>query len=140
MSPKQWTARYGLLAGIAGGALLLAACGGTGQASAVPTSAATPPVVATPARPITRVATTVATTGVPSSAPVATVAPTPAAPAPTPTPAPAAGQQKYVVQYGDTLSSIAAHYGVTVQQIIDANSLLNPDLLLPNQELIIPAP
>jgi LysM repeat protein len=45
-----------------------------------------------------------------------------------------------VVQDGDTLSGIAEQFNVTIQQIIDANSLQNPDLLLPGQELVIPAP
>lgn len=139
MSPKQWTARYSLLAGVAGGALLLAACGGAGNASPTTTNVATAPAVTSPTRAITRVATPAAPTGIPSSVPTATAAPTAPASAPATTPAPAAGQQKYVVKYGDTLSSIAAQYGVTVQQIIDANSLQNPDLLLPGQELIIPA-
>jgi LysM repeat protein len=139
MSLKQWTARYGLLAGVASGALLLAACGGGSGTATVESTASTAPTLASPARTVTRVASAVATTGVPSSAPATTVAPTVPAPVATATPAPAANQRRYVVQSGDTLSGIAAQYGVTVQQIIDANSLQNPDLVLPGQELIIPA-
>lgn len=142
MNLKQWSARYGLLAGVASGALLLAACGGggaSGTATVVPTASTAPPL-ASPARTVTRVASAVATTGVPSSPPVATVPPTGPAPAATATTAPAANQQRYVIKDGDTLSGIAAQFGVTVQQIIDANALQNPDLIVQGQELIIPAP
>jgi len=142
MRPRQWIARYSLLAGVAGGALFLAACGGgsgSGTATVAPT-ASMAPAIASPARTVTRAASAVATSGAPSTAPVATVASTAPPPVATATTAPAANQRRYVVQSGDTLSGIAAQYGVTVQQIIDANSLQNPDLVLPGQELIIPAP
>ena len=137
MSPKEWTARSTLLAGVAGGALLLAACGGGGTATVAPT-ASTAPVLASPVRAVTPIATGVPS-GVPSGAPVATVAPTVPAPVATATTAPAS-QQRYVIQSGDTLNGIAAQFGVTTQQLIDANSLQNPDVILPGQELIIPAP
>ncbi len=39
---------------------------------------------------------------------------------------------------GDTLSTIAQSYGVTIQQIVDANNLTNPNSLSIGQELIIP--
>lgn len=42
------------------------------------------------------------------------------------------------VASGDTLFGIAQRYGVTVQQIIQANNLTNPDRLSVGQELIIP--
>jgi len=48
-----------------------------------------------------------------------------------------AGTQ-YVVKYGDTVYMIAKAYGVTVQQIVNANNLSNPDLIYVNQVLIIP--
>ncbi len=51
-----------------------------------------------------------------------------------PTPAPLV----YVVKEGDTLSSIAQAYGVTVQEIVKANGLANPDVLNIGQELVIP--
>lgn len=50
------------------------------------------------------------------------------------------GQQVHTVQRGETLFSIAQTYGVTVQQIVDANNLQNPNVLNPGQQLIIPAP
>lgn len=48
------------------------------------------------------------------------------------------GQRIHVVQRGETLFSIAQQYGVTVQQIVDANNLQNPNVLSPGQQLIIP--
>jgi LysM repeat protein len=45
---------------------------------------------------------------------------------------------KYVVQSGDTASSIARHFGVPVENLIDENSLRNPDRLEVGQILYIP--
>ena len=67
------------------------------------------------------------------TADVATSTPT-VPPTEPPTPAPLV----YVVREGDTLSSIAQAYGVTIAQIIEANSLANPDVLSIGQEIIIP--
>jgi LysM repeat protein len=44
----------------------------------------------------------------------------------------------YTVQAGDTLSGIAQTYGVSVQEIVEANNLANPDMLNVGQNLIIP--
>lgn len=44
----------------------------------------------------------------------------------------------YVVQPGDTLSEIAAEFGVTTAAIVEANALGNPNLIFVGQELIIP--
>jgi murein DD-endopeptidase MepM/ murein hydrolase activator NlpD len=44
----------------------------------------------------------------------------------------------YVVQQGDSLFSIAIQFGVTVEDLIRANTLANPDLLSPGMELVIP--
>src|SRR5262245_49492565 len=53
---------------------------------------------------------------------------------------PASAQnQAYVVQQGDSLSRIAAHFGVTLQSLITANNLSNPNLIFTGQVLIIPA-
>ncbi len=46
--------------------------------------------------------------------------------------------EKYKVKPGDSLSVIAANFGVTVQAIVDANKLTNPNRLSIGQELIIP--
>ena len=49
-----------------------------------------------------------------------------------------AGGIIHVVQPGETLSAIARRYGVSVEAILDANGLSNPDRLDVDQELIIP--
>jgi LysM repeat protein len=48
------------------------------------------------------------------------------------------GGTTYTVQSGDTLFSIARQFGVTVQAIVEANAMANPDSLSVGQELIIP--
>ncbi|MEO8611743.1 MAG: LysM peptidoglycan-binding domain-containing protein [Chloroflexota bacterium] len=45
----------------------------------------------------------------------------------------------YTVQAGDTLFAIAQRFGVTVQAIVNANNMSNPNNLSLGQELIIPA-
>lgn len=74
-------------------------------------------------------------------------APTPA-PAPTlpvvtatagPPPAPTPGKQQiYVVREGDTLSAIAARFGVSEDAILKENPLTDKDRLFVGQELVIP--
>ena len=49
-------------------------------------------------------------------------------------------QNLYYVQPGDTLAGIAGRFGVTVQAILDANVICNPNLIFVNQILIIPSP
>lgn len=46
----------------------------------------------------------------------------------------------YTIQAGDTLGKIADQFNVTVEEIVNANKLANPDLLSPGQTLSIPAP
>lgn len=48
------------------------------------------------------------------------------------------GQTVYAVKPGDTLYKIASLYGVTVQAIVSANNITNPNLIYPNQLLVIP--
>jgi len=61
----------------------------------------------------------------------------PAAPAAQASPnTPAAGT--HVVQPGETLSSIAARYGVSEAAIAQANGLANPNLIYAGQQLVIP--
>jgi LysM repeat protein len=53
----------------------------------------------------------------------------------------AAGQQDcrtYVVQPGDTLTEIAARFGVTVEVIVEANGIADPNLIIVGQVLMIP--
>lgn len=44
----------------------------------------------------------------------------------------------YIVQLGDTLSSIAARFNLTVDELMAANSLTDPNLLSTGQQLVIP--
>jgi LysM repeat protein len=74
-----------------------------------------------------------ATSPTPSSVAEATPALT-LSPTPTPTPIPLV----YTVQEGDTLSAIAQRYSVTVEEIVSANGLPNPDILSIGQQLVIP--
>ncbi len=125
--------------GLAGTLVALVACSRPGS-SADPTPTVTTTVrrIASPS-PARQVS--------PVASPSPQVAATPTAPsvsptsAPTPSPTRVTGTvpgQKYVVQPGDTLVAIAEEFGVTVQELIDANGLTNPDVLRVGQELIIP--
>lgn len=59
-------------------------------------------------------------------------------PCPPPCPPPAPEPFTYVVRQGDTVYFIAQRFGTTMQAIILANNLRNPDLIFPGQVLIIP--
>lgn len=50
---------------------------------------------------------------------------------------PVAGQA-YVVQYGDTLFSIAQAYGTSVEALAEANGLTYPYIIYVGQQLVIP--
>jgi hypothetical protein len=47
-------------------------------------------------------------------------------------------EQIYVVQAGDSLGGIASRFGVTLDELIQANALTNPDFLFAGQRLTIP--
>jgi LysM repeat protein len=51
---------------------------------------------------------------------------------------PAYADEVYIVQRGDTLSRIAARFGVSVQAIVAANPGVNPNLIFVGQRLVIP--
>ncbi|CAN5119957.1 hypothetical protein BH11ACT4_BH11ACT4_17090 [soil metagenome] len=76
----------------------------------------------------------------PAPAPVAPVpAPAPADPAPAdPAPAPVVSGSSYTIQSGDSLSSIAARFGTTVQAILDANGLDLSSVIYAGHTLIVP--
>ena len=57
-------------------------------------------------------------------------------PIPRPTPTPTA--TVYVVQPGDTLSGIAARFNVTVDDLVEANRIVNPDALSVGDEITVP--
>lgn len=67
-------------------------------------------------------------------------------PEPTPTPSAAptpdgtVGQQVYVVQDGETLSSISAATGVSVDRLAEANGIRNVHLIYRGSALVIPQP
>jgi LasA protease len=48
--------------------------------------------------------------------------------------------EQYIVQMGDSLGILATKYDITVQMLLDANQISNPDLLEVGQLLTIPAP
>ncbi|HEV2054019.1 MAG TPA: M23 family metallopeptidase [Methylomirabilota bacterium] len=50
----------------------------------------------------------------------------------------AGGQTVHVVRAGDSVSRIAAHYGVTRKSLIDANKLARPEQLRIGQRLVVP--
>lgn len=58
--------------------------------------------------------------------------------APLPAPAPASGGV-HVVGYGESLTAIAARYGTTVEAIVRANEMVNPNFVYAGQHLTIPA-
>ena len=66
------------------------------------------------------------------------VTPTPGTPKPV-TPTPVAGRT-YVVREGDSLSAIAARFGVTEEELQRANDIVDPNNIDVGQELVIPAP
>jgi LysM repeat protein len=65
------------------------------------------------------------------------VTPTPGTPVPL-TPTPSSGPRSYTVQPGDTLSTIAAKFGVTQEAIQRANNLDDPNSIYAGQVLVIP--
>ncbi|MEA3374677.1 MAG: LysM peptidoglycan-binding domain-containing protein [Chloroflexota bacterium] len=70
----------------------------------------------------------------PTPTPQTDAAPSPSL-APSPTPLPPV---TYTVKEGDTLSGIAQAYDISLEELIDANGIANPDFLQLGQTLIIP--
>ena len=118
MLPAAWILLVGQLA--------LASCGRMLQP---PTATAVAGVTAPPTE-----------TPRPTATRRATFTPVPATPSDTPTPTATATPVIYVIKKGDTLLPIARQFGVTVEEIQEANGISDPRRLSIGQELIIPAP
>ncbi|MFO3797721.1 MAG: LysM peptidoglycan-binding domain-containing protein, partial [Anaerolineales bacterium] len=95
-----------------------------------------------PTSPIPRLTPTRApfSLNLPPTPPPGLLFPSPTPDAPHPIPTPRIREETYVVQPGDTLNQIAVRYGVSVESLIRANALPNPDLLEAGQTLLIPPP
>ncbi len=76
----------------------------------------------------------------PSASPSATRPAVTALPSPTPEPEPT--RQIYVIKTGDTLSAIAKEFGITLDQLLEANkdTIDDPNKISVGDEIIIPAP
>lgn len=114
--------------------------GGGAEPSPIPA----PSVAATPGGPQTPsgasaapAATTTPTQDAGSATPATTAEPTPSA-TPEATPSPSVAKRTYKVKSGDTLSGIAAKFGVTWQAIAKANKIKSPYRIVRGQVLIIP--
>jgi len=68
------------------------------------------------------------------TAPPPTVTPTAVLAPPTPTPV------VYVIQPGDSLSAIADRYGMSVEELSQANDIADPNVIQVGQKLVIPGP
>ncbi len=123
--------------------LSLAVVAGLGTAYLVSVFRAAPPPrtalpPATPTAPLTRTPVPTAdVSAAPSSA--ATDEPEPSE-EPVATAGPDGTPLVHVVQRGESISLIAQEYGVTIEAIIELNELANPNVIVPGQELLIPAP
>ncbi len=107
----------------------------TAEPTATPEPTKTPEPTATPAPTATPEPTA---TPAPTKTPEPTATPEPTkTPEPTATPAPITGTS-YSVQKGDTLTKIAEAAGCTVKELVAANNLTNPDLIITGQKLVIP--
>ena len=81
-----------------------------------------------------RVLVVTTTTTTPPSLPTATT------PETTTTNRPLGGPRMHIVSAGEVLGQIAEQYGVSVEAIVEANALDNPDRIDVDQKLVIPPP
>ena len=81
---------------------------------------------------------TPASTAVPTLAAIGGATSTPTAPPAEPTATTTTAPLLYAVQEGDTLSGIAQAYGVSLQDLMAANAITDPNMLSVGQMLVIP--
>lgn len=133
---------------VAAGYLLLGHRGPLGSRADTVSIASTAPSIGQAA---TSPAASAGAGSVASAAPAASVvasAPVPQPSPPTPPPSPRAAPSGsprttsvvHVVRSGETLDGIAAAYHVTVDQIVAANHLKDPNIIIPGERLVIPPP
>ena len=156
LSPRRSRGRWGRLVGAAGGAALVGVLG-VAVASGALGSDPLAGLISTPTpepssggeiladartpRPSPTPSPTATPTATPSPTVVPTPTPAPVTPAPEPTPvppAPAPVARTYTVVAGDTLSIIANRFGTTVQALMAANGIADPDEIVEGQVLTIP--
>ncbi|HSJ59069.1 MAG TPA: LysM peptidoglycan-binding domain-containing protein, partial [Anaerolineae bacterium] len=87
---------------------------------------------------VTGTQTIEAPTAVESTATAAATATSTPSPAPPATDTPTAQVVVHTVKQGEYLALIARQYGITVQAIITANNLADPNHIVPGQKLVIP--
>ncbi|HYA50243.1 MAG TPA: LysM domain-containing protein [Streptosporangiaceae bacterium] len=126
--------------------LLLASGAGFGAAFLVPRFADASPVPSG-ASPSEAATVSPTPTTPPTTTPSATASASPGSSgsgrpsaSPSGSPAPSPTTLTYVVQRGDTLAAIAARFGVSVQAIVAANGLSDPNHIETGQRLVIPRP
>ena len=76
----------------------------------------------------------------PAEAPAPAPAPAPEPAPPAPAPAPAGDANRYTVVPGDTVSGIAARFGVDMQAMLAANGLGAYSIIVPGQALVLSGP
>lgn len=74
----------------------------------------------------------------PTASPIAPISTTAPSPTPTATSSPLSSSRTYTVQPGDTLGAIAIRYGISLQALIAANGIENPDVIWVGQVLTLP--
>ncbi|CAN5757711.1 hypothetical protein BH23ACT10_BH23ACT10_29420 [soil metagenome] len=77
-------------------------------------------------------------TATPSQAASAAPATTPSSESVAPQQSGGGGEQTYVVESGDTLSAIARRFDTTVEAIVEANDITDPDDIDIGDEFVIP--
>jgi LysM repeat protein len=116
----------------------------TGTATSLPTATFTPTPVPTSTPTLVPTSTDTATlrpteTQLPSPTQTPTTLPTKTStPPPPPAISPSPVTTNYTVAAGDTLSSIAQRYNVTIQSLISTNSIANPSVIQAGLRLVIP--